>query len=103
MVSALLAAFGLALVVLTSFLTLALIGFALVGLGLSNLIPVLFSTAGNMPNISAQAAVATIATFGYSGFLLGPPMIGLSAHWLGLATTLGLLALLVLVLAICAP
>ena len=102
-VSALLAAFGLALAVMTSSLTLALIGFALVGLGLSNLIPVLFSTAGNMPNISAQAAVATIATFGYSGFLLGPPMIGLSAHWLGLATTLGLLALLVLVLAICAP
>lgn len=55
-------------------------GFALVGVGLSVIVPVLFSAAGKLMPGQPQAAVATVATFGYGGLLLGPPLIGMLAH-----------------------
>ena len=68
-------------------------GFALVGLGAANVVPVIFGAAARVPGISAGAGVATAATIGYSGFLLGPPLIGAIASAIGLATALGLLSL----------
>ncbi|MGI8485319.1 MAG: MFS transporter, partial [Thermomicrobiales bacterium] len=54
----------------------ALIGFGLVGLGLSVILPITYRAAGSTPGISRGKAVASLATIGYLGFLAGPPIIG---------------------------
>ena len=54
----------------------ALIGFAGVGLGLSNLVPIIFSAAGRAPGVATGTGLAAVATAGYCGFLIGPPLIG---------------------------
>ncbi len=76
------------------------IGFALVGLGLSNIIPILFSTAARARPEAPGIGVSHAATVGYTGFLLGPPAIGALADHIGLR--LALAGLPVAVLAIVA-
>ena len=71
----------------------ALIGFAAVGLGLANAVPILFSAAGRMPGTPPELAIAAVSITGYFGFLFGPPAIGLVAERFGLATGLGVIAL----------
>ncbi len=91
---ALLAAAGLALATLVPAWPLALAGFALVGLGCSNIVPVLFSLAGRQHAMAASLAVPAIATMGYAGVLLGPALIGFVAHATSLVAALLLLAAL---------
>ena len=74
--ASLIAAFGLGIVLLVPHPFTVIVGFGCVGLGLSNLIPVLFSSAGRIPGISSSKGIATVATVGYFGFLAGPPLIG---------------------------
>src|SRR5690349_11584418 len=72
---------------------LALVGFAAAGLGLANLFPAAIARAGLL---AGSAGVALTSMLGYSGFLLGPPAIGLLASKFGLRvglTTLSFLAL----------
>ena len=59
---------------------LALAGFVLIGLGASNIVPILFTAAGNQRAMPASLAVAAITTLGYAGILAGPAMIGFVAH-----------------------
>ncbi|EJE49612.1 fucose permease [Acidovorax sp. CF316] len=93
---ALLAAAGLALATLAPGWLLALPGFALVGLGCSNIVPVLFSLAGRQHAMPESLAVPAIATMGYAGVLMGPALIGFVAHGTSLvAAMLVLVALLV--------
>jgi predicted MFS family arabinose efflux permease len=70
----------------------ALLGFAGVGLGLANLIPVVFSAAGTAPGVPAGIGIAAVSTAGYCGFLAGPPAIGFVAEFAGLPAGLGLVA-----------
>jgi fucose permease len=88
--SSLLAAAGLGTALLIGQPAVALIGFACVGLGLSNLIPILFSAAGRTPGMNAGTAIATVATTGYFGFLAGPALIGFTAELFTLPVALGL-------------
>lgn len=67
------------------------LGFAMVGLGVANMIPVLFSAAGRSRTVAPAVGVASAATVGYAGFLLGPPAIGLAADLVGLRWALTLL------------
>ncbi|MBA1157913.1 MFS transporter [Microvirga mediterraneensis] len=87
----LLSAFGLALAMLLPQPLPAAIGFALVGTGLANTVPVLFSTAGQMKDFPPSMGVAMVATLGYGGLLLGPPLIGFGGEILGLRAMLGVL------------
>ena len=80
----------------------AILGFGLVGLGLANIVPILFSAAGRTPGMAPGAAIAAVTTAGYSGFLAGPPMVGFAAEWIGLPGALGLLAVAVGSMAACA-
>lgn len=66
------------------------IGFGLVGLGTSNMAPVLFSAAARAGS-AASTGVAAVATLGYAGMLLGPPVIGVLADFVGLRVALGVL------------
>jgi hypothetical protein len=69
----------------------ALVGFGCVGIGLANVVPVLFSAAGNTPGVSPGFGVAATATAGYCGFLIGPPLIGFVAQTTSLPIGLGLI------------
>lgn len=80
----------------------AIMGFACVGLGLSSGFPVVFSAAGQVPGTEPSVALAAIATMGYGGFLLGPPLIGFMAHASTLTWGLGVVVLLCLITALSA-
>jgi hypothetical protein len=90
---AVLAGTGLAVALVVPQPVIAILGFALVGIGLANLVPIFFAAAGNAPGQSAGAGIAALATIGYTGFLVGPPVIGLVADATTLAVALGLLVL----------
>jgi predicted MFS family arabinose efflux permease len=76
----------------------ALAGFALVGIGASNIVPVLFSAAGRQIRTSPGIAIATVTTLGYAGMLAGPAVIGFVAKASTLSIALsGVAALLVVV------
>ncbi|NIX76605.1 MFS transporter [Microvirga terricola] len=89
----LLAALGLTLAVTMPEPLAATLGFGLVGLGLANTVPVLFSAAGQTEGVPPSMGVAMVATLGYGGLLMGPPLIGFSGDLIGLRATLGLLIL----------
>ena len=94
------AAAGMALAVLAPSSPAALAGFALVGAGASNIVPVLYSALGRQRAMPANLAVAAVTTLGYSGILAGPAGIGLVAGAAGLpAAFLGVAALLLVVAA----
>ena len=97
--SALLAAAGLVVALVSSFPLLAVAGFALVGLGLANLVPVFFGAAGRISGQTAAANIAAVATIGYSGFVVGPPFIGFVADASSLPLALGLIVLACLAIA----
>ncbi|CAM4002524.1 hypothetical protein ROMU108268_13165 [Roseomonas mucosa] len=77
----------------------AIAGLVLVGLGLSNVFPVLFSAAGRIPGVSPGMGVAMVATMGYGGLLGGPPLLGFLAQLSGLRLALCLLVLTCLAIA----
>lgn len=87
--SACLAALALALVLFSSSVPLALAGFALAGVGLANVVPVLFSAAAQVPGVSAAHGISAVASLGYCGFMVGPSLIGLVAHGSSLTVALG--------------
>jgi predicted MFS family arabinose efflux permease len=72
----------------------ALGGFVLVGLGASNIVPILFTAAGRQHRMPLSLAVAAITTLAYSGILLGPAVIGFIAHASNLAIAFGAVAAL---------
>src|SRR5690606_17655658 len=53
-----------------------ILGYALMGLGLSVVVPVTYRRANDIPGIPRASAVATVASIGFIGFLLGPLVIG---------------------------
>lgn len=76
----------------------AIAGFFLVGLGLATIVPIAFSTAGNMPGIKPGVGISMVTTIGYSGFLFGPPIIGFIADWQDLRVAMGLIAFLFVIM-----
>ncbi len=79
-----LACAGFLAVALLPWTVTALAGFVIVGIGASNIVPVLFSGAGRVPGVPPGIALATVTTIAYTGLLLGPALIGFVAD----ATTL---------------
>ena len=98
--SATLAAVGLGAGLLIGQPVAAIIGFGCVGLGLSNLIPILFSAAGRTPGVNAGTAIAAVSSAGYFGFLAGPPLIGILAEATSLPLALGLVVLFTALVAV---
>ena len=83
------AATGLGITLLAGNPVVTLLGFAAVGIGLSNVVPVVFSAAGQTPGVPTGTAVAAVATAGYLGFIVGPPTIGFVAEATSLPFGLG--------------
>jgi hypothetical protein len=82
--------------------TVAIVGFGLVGLGIANMIPVLFSAAGRIPGVQAGTALAAVASTGYFGFLAGPPLIGFVAEATSLPAALGIVSVCCMLIVVCA-
>jgi MFS family permease len=93
---------GLALAVASTHLVLSAVGFALVGLGAANVVPLLFGAAARIPGMSAGNGVAAVATLGYGGLLLAPPVLGWVAMHSSIMVALGGLSLSGLVIALSA-
>jgi fucose permease len=74
------AAAGLLSIVTAGYAGLSLAGFMLAGLGLSNIIPILFTTAGNQLDIAPGIALPAVTLVGYTGLLSGPGLIGAVAR-----------------------
>ena len=89
---------GMALVLFAPWWPLSLAGYALMGLGLGPIVPIVFSRAGRHPGISPERATSIVSVFAYSGLLFWPPAFGFLAERFGLTVSLscvlGLLAFL---------
>lgn len=98
-----LAALALGLALWSAHAGATLVAFALVGLGVATVAPLVFGAAARRasrrPGHSAGQGIAAMATLGYGGFLLGPPFIGWLAEATSLRTALVLLAVLAGVIA----
>ncbi|KQT42741.1 hypothetical protein ASG47_17590 [Devosia sp. Leaf420] len=80
----------------------ALVGFLLVGAGISNIAPILFTLTGQTRHMPANLAVASVLTVGYVGIIAGPAAIGLIAHATSLQTAFFLLCAAMLIIAVSA-
>jgi MFS family permease len=94
---------GLATAILVPSPLFAIAGFAVAGLGNSNLVPILFTAAGRDPVLGPGPGIAAVTTVGFLGFLVGPAVIGLMSKFFGLPVALSLVALLGLITAVFGP
>jgi len=91
--SGLLITTGLSISILLPFLLPAIIGFAIVGVGVSSVIPIVYSQAGKNADISPSTALAMVSSIGFIGFLIGPPLIGMLAGLVDLRLSFVFIAL----------
>lgn len=87
-------AFGLMLSVVFPTLKVAIGGFLLVGIGVSSVVPLVYSAVGKSKTLSPGVAISAVSTLGFLGLLLGPPIIGLVAGVTSLRVSFGLMALM---------
>lgn len=98
----LLIAVGMIVALTTSIPILVMVGFALVGLGVSSIFPVVYILATREKSMLPSAALAAVSSIGFIGFLIGPPIIGFIAQGVGLRSALAavvVLGVLIFVLA----
>ncbi|MGY2133935.1 MFS transporter [Hymenobacter sp. HD11105] len=100
--SGLLTASGLVLAVALPQLGPALVGFLLVGFGVSSVVPLVYGAAGRSTVMSPGVALAAVSTVGFLGFLIGPPLIGLVAGATSLRISFSIIALMGLSIALLA-
>lgn len=94
------AAAGLILATLVPNWQTALVGYALVGAGCSNIVPVLYSAAGRQTVMPEHIAIPAITTIGYAGILAGPALIGFIAQATSLSLAFLVLAALLIGVAV---
>ena len=82
---------GLYTAVIFPYLVTSTIAFMIVGLGVSSIIPSVYSAAGRNTKVPPGIALATVASVSYFGFLLGPPVIGYISEAFGLRYSFALI------------
>jgi len=85
---------GLLISVLFPYIVPATIGFLLVGIGVSSVVPLVYSSAGKSKTLSPGVALTAVSTIGFLGFLLGPPVVGFMAQAFSLRWSFTLIAVL---------
>ncbi|MBE2172712.1 MFS transporter [Acinetobacter oleivorans] len=98
--SAIGAAIGMAVIVTAPVWQVVVLGYALLGLGCSNIVPVMFSRVGRQNKMPKAAALSLVSTIAYTGSLSGPALIGLIGEWAGLSTVLTGVAVLLFIIAL---
>jgi predicted MFS family arabinose efflux permease len=84
-ISGVVAAAGMLVAGLAPWPWLAIAAFAVSGLGIANMVPILFSAAGNQPGVQPGAGMSVVTTMGYSGILVAPSVIGFVGEKTGFA------------------
>lgn len=100
--SALIGATGLGLSLLASNVVLAIAGWMILGIGLAVVVPIAFAAAGSQPGMARGGAIARVASLGWIGSLIGPPIVGVLAEVVGLTAALCLPLLLIIGIAVMA-
>lgn len=100
LVSGVLITIGLLMAVIFPYLVPSLIGFLLVGSGVSAVVPMVLSEAGKTNPLAPSVAIASVSTIGFFGFLLGPPLIGWIAGASSLRISFTVIALMGLSIAV---
>ena len=99
LIDALLATAGLGIAVVFASVWSTFLGFFLVGLGLSTIVPLVFSQAGNIKGITPSVGISMATSIGYAGFFVGPPLIGFLAEAFDLRVGLSFVLLLFVLMA----
>ncbi len=81
---------------------IAIASFAVAGLGVANMVPIMFSAAGNHPRLPSAVAISTVTMVGYCGILIAPSSIGFIAEHIGFRPTYAALSLLLVIVALLA-
>jgi MFS family permease len=79
-VSGLLTTVGLFLAVLLPQIVPSTVGFFLIGMGVSSVVPMVYSAAGKLKSLSPGTALTAVSSMGFMGLLIGPPIIGFIAE-----------------------
>ena len=85
-------AIGLSIAIIFPFVGTAIIGFLIVGFGVSSVIPLIYSEAGKSRTTSPGVAITAVSSIGFLGFLIGPPLIGVIAGTFSLRVSFALIA-----------
>lgn len=85
---------GMLMAVVFPNLIVATLGFLLVGIGTSSVVPLVYSLAGKSTKIAPGIALAMVSSIGFLGFLLGPPIIGFIAELSNLRVSFAFIAVL---------
>lgn len=83
---------GFLLAVVLPYLVPATIGFVLVGIGVSSVVPVCYGMVKGSRSMSAGRAINAVSTIGFFGFVAGPPLMGYISEWIGLRFAFALVA-----------
>lgn len=102
LISSIMATVGISIALIYPLPIIVIIGFGIVGLGLSVVVPIAYSIAGNMKGLSPGVGLAMVTTVGYTGFLFGPPIIGFVADWQTLRIALTFVVVLFVLMTILA-
>jgi len=94
---------GLYTAVFFPFLIPATLAFMVVGLGVSSMIPSVYSAAGRHEKVPPGIALATVASVGFLGFLMGPPMIGYISQLAGLRYSFAAIGIFGFVISLLVP
>jgi MFS family permease len=100
-VCGILAGIGLLIAVVLPNIVVTTIAFMIVGLGVSSIVPTIYSVAGQKTKISTGLALTVVSSISFLGFLLGPPIIGYISNATNLRysfTFAGLFAILIIIL-----
>jgi MFS family permease len=81
---------------------LVIVAFAICGLAVANTVPIVFSAAGNLPNVSSGAGISVATTMGYAGILFAPSSIGFIAEHSGFSPVFMAMSALLLAVALMA-
>lgn len=92
--SATLISAGLFVSILFPYMATAVIGFLMVGLGVSSVVPLIYSLAGKSGTMQPGLALAAVSSISFLGFLIGPPLIGFISEAAGLRFSFALIAVI---------
>lgn len=91
---------GLFIAVIFPYLLSSILAFMIVGLGVSTIIPTLYSLAGKHPTIPTGEALTAVSSISFLGFLMGPPVIGYIAELFGLRFSFAFIGIFGLIIAL---
>lgn len=87
---------GLATIVVAPHWIFVLIGYALLGLGSANIVPIMFSRLGKQSTMQKAAALSCVSTMAYTGSLTGPALVGVIGEYIGLSLVFTGLAIMII-------